>query len=285
MDDKWRFERLEDRRLLAVSVRLGVKRGVLAVTGDADMNDVDIEGSGGVGNVEVLVGGVSVDTFVGVKSIRVNLGGGNDTLGIAAVNIPGSITADMGAGADVFELDNLGLLHNGAVQVGGSVTVTFGGNMNDVADWNTNLAGVGITVGNNVVLAGAAKVNLNGNGGSSVVQATDVTIGGALKVGLNGTGAGVTLDLDDVNVGGASILNGSLAADSIQVTYCRFARRVDARLGGGDDLLDIDGGGMANSFFGPVVFDFGVGVDTLDASGGNSFFTPPVNRNGPENPI
>jgi hypothetical protein len=286
MNDTSTFERLEDRMLLAVSVTTG-KKGLLKIVGDAAGDEVEIEGTGNASEVEVFVNTVSVGTFSGIKTIKGNLGAGDDGLFVAAINIGGALDFNMGAGADEFFVDDQGSSGgnpDGPVFIGGSVIINFGGNPGDYADWEPGAVS-GITIGNNVTLAGVADVNLLGNGGDSGVQVGDINIGGFLKITLNGAGnvAGDSAEalVDDVNVGGTTILNGSASAETIRVEVSSFARRVAVSLGAGDDLLDIGTGGP-NRFNADVVANFGAGTDTVDDQPGNFFAVPPIARKGPE---
>jgi hypothetical protein len=154
----------------------------------------------------------------------------------------------------------------------------MGNNSGDLVEWDTETGGegLGITIGNNVTLQGAADVDLNGSGDGPELGDSEINIGGFLKIASN-VGALVdgdlfTLDLDDVNVGGTTILAFSGADDDIQVTDCRFARRVEASLGGGDDEVEVED----CSFAAEVVANGGNGDDLLDAGVDNEFAVAPV---------
>jgi hypothetical protein len=291
MRDHLTFERLEDRTLMAVNVTLNAK-GILSIVGDGASDDVDVEGTGNAGEVEVFVNGGSQGTFLGVKTIRANLGAGDDGFFVAAINIGGNLDIRLGSGADEFDLDDQPTNANpdAPVFIGGSVLVNLGGNAGDFVDWDTDDSGsdFGITIGKNVNIEGVADVDLNGDGGDTAVQTDDITIGGSLKIVLNGFGdVGGDLAevfLDDVNVGGNTTLIGTAAAETIRISDSSFVRRVEGSLGAGDDLLDIDEGAF-NRFNAAVVVNFGAGFDTLDDNAGNFFAVPPIGKKGPENII
>lgn len=276
------FERLEDRMLLAVTVTLGAKKGILTITGDADSDTVDIEGEGTSGLVEVFVNGGSVGTFAGVKTIRANMGAGDDTIFISAVHIGGAVVLNMGAGADEVDFDDNRGIQGGSVEtlIGGALLIYMGGNAGDFVEMD-NIGGFGIEIGNNLLIAGAADVDLDGDGGGAGNQAADINIGGFLKISLNGSGdvGGNSADLfmDDVNVLGTTIINGSASGDLIRIEESNFVRRVEINLKGGDDLLDLDQSGI-NRFNAATVFAGGAGFDTLDRDAGNIFVIAPVEK-------
>jgi hypothetical protein len=283
MNDTFRFERLEQRLLPAVSITVG-KNGLLKLTGDGAGDTVDIDGTGVAGEVDVFVNGGFVGTFSAVKTISADLKAGDDTVNISAIQIGGLLDLRMGSGADEVDIDNtttLGGGPNGDVVIGNDVIVNMGGNAGDFIEWDSTGADLGITVGNHVTLTGAADVDLDGDGGTFGVEPEDINIGGNLKIALTGfgdvNGDGWEVDIDDVNVLGTTTLNGSGAVDRIEVTDSSFVRKVTVSLGGGDDLLDVDGGaGQENQFSAAVVVNGGAGSDTVDNSVLNLFAVPPV---------
>ena len=256
MNDTSLFERLEDRTLLTVSASFGAKRGILTLNGSTGADIVEVFGTGNFGEVRVIDGAFD-QTFVGVKAITVDLGTGNDSLQVSGISI------------------------------GGSVSVNFGGNAGDFAEWDTGAAAtnLGIRVGADVTLTGVADVDFDGNGGSPASQAEDINIGGLLKVTLSGTGNvggnAAHLYLDDVNVGGRTILNGSDVADTIRIGNSSFARPVEIALKGGDDLFDIDEPNF-NRFNNTLTINYGLGNDTFDTNAGNFFAFGTSSKNGPE---
>jgi hypothetical protein len=288
MSDNLNFERLEDRRLLAVSVTTG-KQGLLKITSDGGSDFVEVDGTGVFGEVDVYVGGSFAGTFSGVKTIKAAMKGGEDSLHVSAIQIGGALDVNMGAGPDIFDLDTEAVGGEGApffgdVFIGGAVIAKLGNNTDDFVEWDTNVAGegFGITIGNNVTLQGAADVDLDGAGEDFGVQDTDINIGGFLRITSNiagdVNGDGHNVDLDDINVGGTTIIALGAADDDIQVTDSSFARRVEASLGAGDDLIDSDEGpGNQNRFDGVVVVNGGNGTDEVDGNPLDEFaFFPPT---------
>src|SRR5262245_24891798 len=281
MSDNVSFERLEDRRLLAVSVTTG-KQGLLKLTGDDAGDVVEVDGTGNFGEVTVWVNGSFEGTFAGVKTIKAALKGGDDELHLSAIQIGGAVDVNMGGGDDLFDVDTLATggegSFAGSVFIGGAVICKMGNNDGDQVEWETDGGGegLGIIIGNNVTLQGAADVNLDGEGGDSGVQDDDINIGGFLKISSNVAndidGDGQTVRIDDINVGGTTILALNGADDDVQVEDCSFARRVEASLGGGDDELEV----LDSTFAADVVANGGNGDDSLDASVGNSFAVEPV---------
>jgi hypothetical protein len=288
MPDNLRFERLEDRQLLAVSVTTG-KKGLLLLSGDAASDVVDIDGTAVPGQVEVFVNGVSQGLYNSVRTIKGNLGLGNDTLNLSAINIGGNVDVNLSLGADTFDIDNNtfgGANPDGSVFVGGSVIVSMGGDAGDFVEWTSDVAPFGIHVGNNVTLTGVADVELDGAGGDFNLQARDIGVGGRLSITLTGlgdvNGDTITLDIDDVNAFGVTTLKGSPAVDRVEISNSSFIRKFVATLGGSDDRLDLDAAGNPNRFGAAMVVDFGIGSDTLDNQAGNLFAFPPKFTNGPE---
>jgi hypothetical protein len=276
------FEVLESRQLLAVSVTK-TNAGDLVLTGNSASDVVDVEGTGVAGQMEVFVNGVSVGVFNGVKNIRGNLGAGNDTVNIAAVQIPGYVKLDMGAGADRVDFDNttnLSLAPDGNVSIGKYVTLSMGRNAGDEVDWDTDSGALGISVGSYVDIVYAADVDLNGNGGSSAIEATDISIAGNLKITISKfgdtNGDTFAVDLDDVNVGQVTSLAGSEVADRMRIMDSRFVGAFGVNLGNGNDFLDVDNGAGDGNFFGAkVTYNGSNGADTVDDSAVVNIYTKP----------
>lgn len=278
------FERLENRQLLTVTVGFQPKQALLTLAGDAGISTVDIEGTGVPGQVDVFVDGVAMGTFSGVRSIKGNLFAGNDTLRLAAVNIGGSVNVKMGFGDDEFDVDNtpdVGASPDGSVYIGGSVFVSFAKQSGDCVTWDCDAGLLGITIQQNVTLTGVADVDLNGGGASFNTEPNDIHIGGFALISLTGLGTAPHVEMDNVNVGGVTTLGGSALADTIEISDSSFFK-VNAVLGGGNDVLDLELPAGPNRFGGAVVIDFGAGIDTLDNQAANVFLVSPVVKKGPE---
>ncbi|MCA9054458.1 MAG: hypothetical protein KDA75_11515, partial [Planctomycetaceae bacterium] len=115
-----RFERLEDRRLLAVSVAAGSK---LVIVGDGANDVVEINGTGIPGTVEVVVdldgdevAETTLGPFSGVKDIVFRGNDGNDTVTIDGVIVSGGLVVSGGSGDDVVTI-------SGASIFGGNVNI------------------------------------------------------------------------------------------------------------------------------------------------------------------
>jgi hypothetical protein len=284
MADNLTFEQLEERRLLAVSVTTG-KQGLLKITSDGDSDAVAVVGTGVSGQVDVFVNGSFFDTFDGVKTIKATMKGGDDLLELSAIHIGGAVTAEMGEGADFFVIDTLpffgaeGFGGEGAVFIGGSVIAKLGNDPGDQGAMVTFEAfggeGFGITVGNNVTIAGGEGTFLQeffGITGTSAVEDTDINIGGFLKISSNNPD-GAEVSIQNVNVGGTAILTLGGGDDDVFVDASSFARRVEVSMGAGDDELVVED----SSFSAEVVANGGKGLaDFLDASVGNSTAVTPV---------
>lgn len=291
MADNLTFEQLEERRMLAVSVTTG-KQGLLKITGDGDSNEVVVVGTGVSGQVEVFVDGGFVGTFDGVKTIKAAMKGGDDLLELSAIHIGGAVTADMGEGGDLFVIDTLPFFGGegfggegmaGDVFIGGSVIAKLGNDPGDQGAFVTfdgfggegfGAEGFGITVGNNVTIAGGEGAFMGdffGATGTSAVEDADINIGGFLKISGNNPD-GVFVELNNVNVGGTAILSLGAGNDDVFVDACSFARRVEVSMGAGNDELIVED----SSFAAEVVANGGKGDDFVDASFGNSFAVEPV---------
>lgn len=283
MSRPFSFEVLENRRLLAVTVTK-TNAGDLVLSGNSASDVVDIEGTGVVGQMEVFVNGVSVGVFSGIKNIRGNLGAGNDTVNIAAVQIPGYVKLNMGAGADRVDFDNttnLSLAPDGNVVIGGYVTLSMGRNAGDQVDWDSDSGLLGISIGSYVDIVYASDVDMNGNGGSSAVEATDISIGGNLKITMSKfgdtNGDTFAVDIDDVNVGQVTSIAGSEVADRMRIMDSRFVGAFGINLGNGNDFLDVDNGAGEGNFFGAkVTYNGSNGTDTIDDSVVVNTYTKPA---------
>jgi hypothetical protein len=289
MSDNLRFEQLEERRLLAVSVTTG-KQGLLSIVGDNDGDIVRVNGTGVSGAVDVFVNGGFVGTFGGIKTIKANLKGGDDTLELSAIHIGGAVDVDMGQGEDGFAIDTLVSAGGipgfaGNVFIGGSLICKMGNNVSDDVALNAGPGGpgLGITIGNNVTISGVDDVDLQGDGGSFNVQDADINIGGFLKISGNSPSGG-DLFINDVNVGGTTIISLGGGDDEIHLTDSSFGRRLAVSLAAGDDLIDADKGpGEQNRFAAEVVVNGGKGTDTVDGNPLDEFLAGPPVLNRVEN--
>ncbi len=113
---RWGFESLERRTMLAGDVQVTVDNGTLVIIGDNNDNHVIVEGTGAAGNVVVSGEDNTTFTFEGVEqtgpfvvsgasfdSIFVDLNAGDDTLEMNNVAVE-DLTILMDEGADVVRL-------------------------------------------------------------------------------------------------------------------------------------------------------------------------------------
>jgi hypothetical protein len=214
-----------------VTASFNVGSGRLTINGGNANDVVNIAGTGVVGRVAV-----NATAFIGVNSIRVDLGGGADVLNVDSVQIGGEFSAKMGGNpGDFFEF----LQTSQQSPIGGPLK-----------------------------LSGVADVELDGNGGTSASEPTDINVSGDISISLSGfgdvNGDGREVDIDDTNAGGKTTINGSNSVDRIRIRDSSFVRAVTINFKGGDDVLDIDGGaGDANNFDNLLEVKGGNGIDTV----------------------
>lgn len=264
--------------MLAVNVTAS-SQGLLKITGDNAADTVDVDGTGVTGTLDVFVNGGFVGTFAGITNISATMKGGADRLNLSAIDIAGSVTVNMGSGADVFDIDNdtFGLGPDGNVHIGGGLNVVMGNNAGDAIAWDST-GGFGTTIGGSAILAGASTFNLDGDGGTSALEASDLNIGGLLQISSK---LASTSFIDDVNVASTTIISLGKRADSVTIVDSHFGGDVQVILGAGNDLFDLDYSGApgdASQFDGNVNVLGGAGMDTLDELAANVFAIPPAFR-------
>jgi hypothetical protein len=226
-----------------VTTSFNAGQGRLTINGGNAGDVVDIVGAGVVGRLMV-----NAQNFIGVNSIRVDLGGGADLLNVEEIQIGGEFSAKMGGDpGDIVTLDQSNFL---------------------------------MSIGGPLKLTGVADVVIDGDGGTSSTEANDVNVGGDVTISLNGfgdvNGDGREVEIDDTNVGGKTTINGSNSVDRIRIRDSSFVRAVTINFKGGDDVLDIDGGaGDANNFDNLLEVKGGNGIDTVFEDF-NFFFLAPI---------
>jgi hypothetical protein len=277
VSDVWQFERLEERRLLVVTVT-AMPQGLLKIVGNGASDTVDVDGTGVAGGVDVFINGGFAGTFAGIQNISATMKGGADVFNISAIDITGSVTVNMAGGADRVDIDNtttLGGGPDGNVLIGGNLNVVMGNNAGDVIDWDSTF-GFGTTIKGSAVLAGAGTFDLDGEGGSRALEAADLNVGGLLQISSKLASSSF---IDDVNVGSTTIISLGKKADNVVILDSHFAGDLEVLLGGGTDLFDLDFSGLAgdaSQFDGNVNVLAGAGVDTLDELAANVFAIPPA---------
>ncbi|MCA9099100.1 MAG: hypothetical protein KDA36_11960 [Planctomycetaceae bacterium] len=256
-------EQLELRVLPTVNVAFNAGSGLLKVRGDNNDNSVEIEGLGTPGHVEVFVDGNSVGEFENVRSIKANMKGGDDGLFLAALQIEGNVTANMGDGADEFDVDDTGRAVDQGVFIGGFTKVNMGNDRDDYVDLDDAIQFVG-----SATFSGVADVDMNGDGVDSTPELDkDITFYSNLNISYSGfgdkNGDDLELDLDNVNVGGNVTIDGSNNVERVRITSSFFQNEFNADMDDGDDVINIDNGFNKRNFFGQANFRGGDDNDTL----------------------
>ncbi len=109
------MERLETRAMLAGNVTVAVLGGMLVITGDENDNGISLDAkSVNVGQITVRgdagtsINGVYTPAYVsGLRNdVKVRLGGGDDSVRIGALRLPGHLSVDLDAGDDRIVLDS-----------------------------------------------------------------------------------------------------------------------------------------------------------------------------------
>lgn len=272
-------ELLESRLLLTVNVSFNANSGLLKITGDSAGDRVDVDGAGTPGQVEVFINSVKFDDFSNVKSIKANLGAGDDELNLSALEIDGNIILNMGSGADQFDLDNnttLGSGPDGIVTIGGDVKAKIGGDSGDFVNWDD-----GITILGDTSLTGVADVDLKGDGTKSFAnEVGDITCAGKLSIKYSQSGDvngdGLEGDFESLLGAGRVTLTGSSLAERIEISTSAF-NDFNTNLGNGDDIFNINFNLNDSNIFGISNFQGGGGLDKFFQGINNRFdLAPPI---------
>ncbi len=257
-------EQLEQRLLLTVKVDFNPNSGLLKINGDNADNRIDIDNLD-FGEMEVFADTELVGTFDNVKSIRVKLKGGDDRLLINSIRISGGLTANLGSGADEFDIDsfiNFGTGTNGAVYFGGPVNVNFGGDLGDLLDLDDAIRFVG-----DASFKGVSDVIMQGDGTSYVPNLNNdiffdqnLTITFGKPSDLSGDNREIYLE--SVVVEGTAKFTGTSAVEryvSITSNFENF--QID--LSGENDVFFITTSTANQNRYGSAVFNAGSGDDTM----------------------
>lgn len=271
-------EHLELRVLPTVIVNFNPDSGLLKITGDNAPNRIDLDGLGNFGQFELFIDNTLFDDYSGVESVKVNLKGGDDQLYINAVRLIDKLTVNMGSGADELDMDNsinLGTGPDGTTYVESTVKINMGGDQGDLVDFDDNVGFNG-----DVTIKGAADVDFDGDGLLPDNELVDVFFNRKLTIDLSSfgdvNGDNLTLDFDNVYALDCTI-NGSNAADIMQITLSSFFLELNLNLSGGDDVVDIDNGAAAqNKFISGIKANGGSGNDTFQKGLDNIFLAPDI---------
>jgi hypothetical protein len=113
-------ESLEDRMLLAGTVKIAVHDGELTITGDKRDNCVEIETEGGEITIEGCHG-TNIRGEIGNKTVHdvdISMGKGDDEVNIHDVDFDGDVSIHMNEGRDVVEIDQVNVDGDLHIQMG-----------------------------------------------------------------------------------------------------------------------------------------------------------------------
>ena len=266
----FQVESLEQRRLMAVDV--DVVGSTLRVQGDGADDIVQVFGNESEGAVGVRIGTDDPVHFTGIRSVRIDLQGGDDALTVSGLQIADDLDVRTGDGADSFYMNNEPPYTSFVdVQIGDDVRVNMGNDVGDRVVWQT-LPDFGkfIRVEDDVTIRGAASVIMVGHGpvnGDSTVnfEAEDIRIGDRLQISISDKRGDSMygppeIELRNVNMFGNTRLNGSRAADEVILAFSNFHDDFTVNTRGGDDVVVFT---EATRFGDRSRFSAGSGLDTL----------------------
>ncbi len=262
----------------AASVSVKLRGSTLVVAGDAGDDVVVIDGQESFSKLVVSVNGISFGNFVGVRNVRVNTKGGNDSVFVAAIEIGGNLSISTGTGDDTVEIDPFDLVTT-EVFIGGDASLSLGGQAGDNVSIHEAFD-QSVTIGGNLRIRNAANVRIDGFGTGSDSDALDIRIGGDLVIDTRvATGLGVgqfTVLLEEVDVGGRFRLRGANDPDKVGIANSHCAGAVSIALRGGDDVLGLGSSpSLVNEFNAKISLNGGPGADVLTVDPGNVFTSPP----------
>ncbi len=249
---------------------------VLVVRGNAERDVVEIIGGETIGDVHVIATSDTLPFALlasHVRSVRVDVKGGDDTVIVRGLRIEGDLRVRTGHGSDRVLVTELVFGSSvREVSIGGRVDVRLGNQRNDVIAIDPTTP-AGVAIRGDVAVSGADDVTLDGDGGTSRTEPGDLSIGGELRVSAK---LACRIELDDVDVAGNTRIKTSSADDGIEISDTDLAGRVDIELGRGNDRLDLDFGLEPDNRFGAGFrADGGPGLDELDTSASNRFARSP----------
>ncbi len=278
-----RLESLEKRLLMAGDVTVSVSGGVLTVRGDANPNSIQISGTGVAG--QYLISGFVDDTLnlpttvnhgaapvlvTGVTGdVIINLGNGNDELGIDNAVVAGNLIINDDGGANFLELGQHSLLVNkdvvvntagngdqtileeGIFTVGNHTVTTGGGNdyLNLIATGAAAYASTGknetistgagydvYTVGS-MYVQGALSVDTGSE--ADLISIVNTGVGGSAKF-VGGSGDDI-LAFDHLTVGGNLTVDGGSGNDQISFNVATINGETNILGGSGIDQIKVAG--------------------------------------------
>lgn len=268
-------EHLELRIYPTVKVNFNPNSGVLKITGDNAANRIDLDYLD-IGDMEVFVDTELVGTFEGVVSIKAKLKGGDDRLLLNGIRT-GSLTANLGSGADELDIDsavNLGTGPDSDVYFGGAVNVNLGGDLGDLLDFDD-----AIRFREDASFKGVSDLTMQGDGTSYGPNIDfDVYFDKNLTVTF-GKSSDVNADSREINlasvvVKGVAKFTGTNAVERFESITSNF-ENFQMDLSGGNDFFDIIDNVSEQNRFGTSLFNGGSGDDGM-TNANQIFETPPT---------
>jgi hypothetical protein len=303
-----RVESLESRLALAGNVTATLAGSTLILTGNGLSNEILIEGNGAgefsvTGVATTVNGSANAFTRTNVRNILINLNNGDDIVTIvnadlsgllsvnggygndelnfgdfnAGIQTFGSVTAIMGAGDDIVEVDGedeLTIVHGFVVNQGaGENTTDLDPDVSLTLGFVSIASGAGpdfVDLGDTVVASGSIIVN-SGHGDNLFFFDGDVDVAGNITV-IGGNGAdefnpGDT-GFDTFDVSGSVVLSLGNGAN-----FVHFEQALETSIGGvlaintgsGADIIDID---SAEFSVGTLAMNLGAGANEVIFDGG-----------------
>lgn len=282
-----KFARMFALGLFATSIPLAVSAqgeitfsksgGTLKINGDAQNDTINVLGTAVSGAVMLFDAVQQIGAVDAVHDIVVNTGAGDDLVLVIGVQIGGSIKIKTGTGVDHVAIRGDGGQVERELLVAGNIDVSMGRQAGDEFELDTDTK-CGASIGRNVVIRGATKVEFTGSFGSANSEARDVRIGGDLRIDTAGDGP-TTLSITGTNIHGAMKLGGSQQADSITLEQVHCLRVASIRTLGGDDSIKFGTNSDVNRFGSTIVVDGGPGLDTAKSMVKSTFAVTPVVKN------
>ena len=268
------IESLEERCTPAGNVAAVLSGSTLAITGDAQDNQIQIQIIIDPDGLSVVIDGLSGTQVNGassdwfpafsVNSIVIQMNQGNDEVslgGLFGLAVQGNLSVDLGAGKD--ELTFINTIVNGSTTIrarAGNDTINFrGGNtftgpaLVDLAQGNDNLRSFDEGPGPNSF--NKSLRILGGAGDDTVSIAGNTTVGGTFE--FQGQAGDDTLSAL-ISTFKKLVVDTGVGNDFVQGHGITVQTSATVLLGVGDDLLDV-----MDSTFGSTFFDGGPGTDTF----------------------
>lgn len=267
----------------ANDVLVSIKNGKLSVKGDADANQLTIDGTGlqadslritphGGTTVNGLAGAQTFTGFVG--GVTIKLGDGDDELGVFQKTLAGKVAINLGAGSDALEIIDATLEGPNKIDLGGGDDAFAVCDSRVESDLTLK---IGKGTEGPVVASCGGSLNLAASVDASAFAASDSTFEGALTVkAASGRHAAV---IDDTDIAG-ELTTKNVAY--LGLCYSTYASGVKATMpkvlvdtgqarcdsnGIGDAELDVNAGTavvIASSLIGgPVIVKGNAGFDAV----------------------